>query len=116
MSSTVLTPDTAGFTHLLSAAQKSRSVAAEGGYRDLLCDHNVAGIQVPGLDKWIGDDRTIALLADLVTGQRQITKSLWMNLAHMVQTSTSWDVSLAFRGVHMPEPMEAIAQFEQTAE
>lgn len=112
---TVLTPDTAGFTHLLSAAQKSRSVAAEGGYRDLLSNQTVAGITIPGLDPWIGDDRTINLLADLVTGERQITKALWMNLAQMVRTSTSWGASLAFRGMHMPEPMEAIAQFEEMA-
>lgn len=113
--STVLAPDLAGFTHLLSAAQKVRSIAAEGGYRDLLGDQTVADIPVPGLDKWLGDDRTISLLADLVSGERQITMSLWMNLAHMVRTSTAWDAALAFRGVRMPDPMEAVAQFDTTA-
>lgn len=112
---TVLTPDIAGFTHLLSAAQKSRSVAAEGGYRDLLADQIVAGITLPGLDKWLGDDRTIGLLADLVTGQRQIDMTLWMNLANMVRMSPSWNVCLAFRGVRMPEFNEIRPQFEQAA-
>lgn len=110
---TALRPDAAGFQHLLSAAQKTRSIAAEGGYADLLADSEVAGIRLPGMEPWVADDRTLDLLASLVTGERTCDKVLWMNLANMVRRSPGWETALLVRGVRMPDPMEALAQFTE---
>ena len=98
---TILDNSPASFAHLLGALQKARSIAAEGGYLDLLSPNEDLGL--PGMDPFVGNDKTVDLLASLASGERECNAVLWMNLCYMVENSASWSVSLGARGVMMPE-------------
>lgn len=92
--------------HLLIAAQRSRSIAAEGGYLDLMSD--VLGIKGTGTDPWLGDERTITMLQRTSSGEIPLDRSLWMNLASMVDSSLNWQLSLSLRGFRMPTVAEVL--------
>ena len=104
---TTLTMSTEAIDHLMIAAQRSRSIAAEGGYLDVMT--GIPGI-VPGTDRWLGDERTITMLERITTGQHALDKGLWINLAHMVNSSVNWQLSLSLRGVRMPTTAEIITE------
>lgn len=102
-----LTQDTAAFSQLLGALQNARSIAAEGGYLDLLGPNKELGL--PGIDPMVGDDRTVLLLHSLATGERECNDELWLNLAYIVLHSPAWTQSLAVRGYEMPTPGDILA-------
>jgi hypothetical protein len=101
-----LEPTEDGFRHLLLALIKARSVAAEGGYLDLLAGFPEDGL--PGLEPWTADDRTVDLLESLILGNRTCDNGLWLNLAVMVERSPGWGLHLITRGVVMPTPSEVL--------
>lgn len=109
---TTLTPTPDGARHLLHAVQKLRSIAAEGGYADLLEDSVVGGIPIKGLDWFVGNDKTVTILAEFAHGERSLDASTWFNYASIAATNHSIGVALAARGVQMPDPLDALAQFE----
>lgn len=114
---TLLTPTREGFNHLLVALQRTRSIAAEGGYLDILQDRDISlgggsSVRVRGLDNLAAHPKTLDLMADLAAGDRQCDASLWANISRMVATSPSWQISLAMRGKEMPEFLQAMKQFQ----
>lgn len=111
----MLTPGREAFTHLLVAAQRSRSIAAENDSLDLFGDQEIGGITIPGLDPVLAETRHLDLLADLAAGTRTCDQTLWMNLAYLVSRSPSWQMSLAIRGVRMPEGEEILDSLKDFA-
>jgi hypothetical protein len=91
-------PNNEGFTHLLMAIVKARSVAAENGTLDLMGPWEFHS----GLEPWTANPKTVELLAQLQSGERVCTPELWLNLAFMVEQSPCWAVGLTVRGVEMP--------------
>lgn len=110
---TTLTRSPEAFNHLLAALQKARSIARENDSFDLLGPNEHLGL--PGLDPIVADDRTVLLLTDLATGERECDPVLWMNLAFMVDRSPSWGVGLMLRGVEMPSRSETMQQMMKEA-
>lgn len=100
-----LQPNEEGFTHLLLALVRTRSIAAEGGYLDLMAGYDF----LPGIEPWTANPKTVELLADLQSGKRECTPMLWANLAYIVDTSPGWALGLRLRGVQMPDRSAAIA-------
>ncbi len=88
-----------GVRELRLAWQKTRSVAAEGGYLDLL--EGQPGIR--GLDPFVGNPKTLDMLLDFESGAKDISDRFnWANLVRLVGFSESWDVGLRVRGYHLP--------------
>lgn len=88
-----------GVRELRLAWQKSRSVAAEGGYLDLLSPNDV---DPRGLDWAIGNEKTLDMLLAYEDGSRELDDNNWRNLCMVVSMSANWTVSLAARGCELP--------------
>jgi hypothetical protein len=94
----VLTNDVESFRAMLSAAQKVRSIAAEGDYLDLLPSQR-SGVR--GLAPLTGTEQAIQTLADLASGERTIDDSSFRNLCRAFEME-GLGIVLAAMGWELP--------------
>jgi hypothetical protein len=102
-------PTPEGFNKLKLALVKARSIAAEGGYLELMGGEF-------GLDPILAEERHLVLLSELANGERTCDEQLWMNIAYLVNRSAAWSMSLTVLGYEPPAGgLEAIEQFRVVA-
>lgn len=107
-----LKPDVEGFTHLLMALVKTRSIAKENGTFDLLGPWEFH----PGLEPWTANPKTVEMLAAFQSGEKECPLSTWLNIVHMVESSPGWALGLVTRGVEMPSKADVIAEMSRGGE